>query len=339
MKKFRAAVIGCGVISKNHISALLNNPNTELVAVCDLDPARASAAAEKAGCRFYTDYAEMIEKEELDSVHICLPHYLHSKAAIYAMEHGLWALTEKPMDAFLPQAHKMAEVSEATGMRLGVIFQNRFNPGSVFARDLIRSGKAGKVLSLNGTVCWHRDEPYYAQRWRADYATAGGGVLINQAIHTLDLIRWLSDSEVASVRASAFHHGETTAEVEDTAEGVIKFENGATGLFWFTINDSVDRNVTVSVKCENCDIELVHDAAIARFRDGSVLESGSDNRPSVSAKSCYGNSHDIQIAEFYSDPDGSLVREGVRQALKTQALLADIFDSAAKTNPVIPEMR
>ena len=120
---------------------------------------------------------------------------------------------------------------------------------------------------------------------------------------------------------------------------MIKFENGATGLFWFTINDSVDRNVTVSVKCENCDIELVHDAAIARFRDGSVLESGSDNRPSVSAKSCYGNSHDIQIAEFYSDPDGSLVREGVRQALKTQALLADIFDSAAKTNPVIPEMR
>lgn len=339
MKTFRAAVIGCGVISKNHISALLANPDTELVCVCDIDPDRAHAAAEKAGCRAYTDYAEMIEKEELDAVHVCLPHYLHSKAAIYAMEHGLWALTEKPMDAFLPAAKEMARVSEKTGMRLGVIFQNRYNPGSVFARELIQSGRAGRVLSLNGTVCWHRDEAYYGQRWRADYETAGGGVLINQAIHTLDLIRWLSGSEVSFVRASAFHHGETTATVEDTAEGVIKFTSGATGLFWFTINDSVDRNVTVSVKCENCDIELVRDAARATFRDGTVLESGSDNRPSVSAKSCYGNSHDIQIAEFYSDPTGKLVAQGVAEALKTQELLADIFDCAAKTNPAIPNMR
>ncbi|MBR2156455.1 MAG: Gfo/Idh/MocA family oxidoreductase, partial [Clostridia bacterium] len=133
----------------------------------------------------------------------------------------------------------MVRVSEETGMRLGIIFQNRFNAGSVLARDTIKSGKAGRVLSLNATVCWHRDEDYYSHRWRADYATAGGGVLINQAIHTLDLIRWLADSEVESVRASAFHHGETTAEVEDTAEGLIRFESGAKGLFWFTINDAL----------------------------------------------------------------------------------------------------
>ena len=339
MKLFRTAVIGCGGISRNHINALLNNPRTEIIAVCDIDPEKAEKAAEKANCRAYTDYCEMIEKEELDSVHICLPHYLHSKVAIYAMEHGLWALSEKPMDAFYPAAQEMARVSEKTGMRLGVIFQNRFNAGSVLARKTIQSGEAGRILSVNATVCWHRDEKYYSHRWRADYATSGGGVLINQAIHTLDLIRWLADSEVESVCATAFHHGETTAEVEDTAEGLIRFESGAKGLFWFTLNDAVDRNITVSVKCENCDIDLVKDTAKITFRDGRVLESESDNRPSVSLKSCYGNSHDIQIDEFYSDPDGSLVREGIRQALKTQKLLADIFDSAAKTNPLIPNMR
>ncbi len=339
MKKYRAAVIGCGVISKNHISALINSSRTELVAVCDIDETRAKAKAMEAGCKYYTDYAEMIAGEELDAVHICLPHYLHSKAAIYAMEQGLWVLTEKPMDAFLPAAKEMARVSQETGMRLGVIFQNRFNPGSIMAKNLIESGEAGRVISLNATVCWHRDEAYYSQRWRADYATAGGGVLINQAIHTLDLIRWLSGSEVASVNATAFHHGQTSAEVEDTAEGIIKFESGATGLFWFTINDAVDRMITLNVKCENCDIDIIGDAARVRFADGRVLESGSDTRPTVSAKSCYGNSHDIQIDEFYSDPDGALVREGVRQALKTQELLADIFDCASKFNPVIPEMR
>lgn len=339
MKKYRAAVVGCGVISKNHINALQNSALAELVSVCDIVPERAAAAGEKAGCRYYTDLAGMIEEEKPDSLHICLPHYLHSKAAIYAMEHGLWALSEKPMDAFLPAAREMAAVSERTGMRLGVIFQNRYNPGSVFAKKLIESGEAGRVISLNGVVCWHRDEPYYSQKWRADYSTAGGGVLINQAIHTLDLIRWLSGSDVTSVKATASHHGLTSARVEDTAEGFITFANGATGLFWFTINDSFDRDVTVTVKCENCEIRLVRDSATAVFSDGRVLESGRDTRPSVSAKSCYGNSHDIQIEEFYGDPDGSLVRAGVREALKTQELLADIFDCAAKTNPAIPEMR
>ncbi len=164
-------------------------------------------------------------------------------------------------------------------------------------------------------------------------------MLINQAIHTLDLIRWLSCSEVVSVRATASHHGPTHAEVEDTAEGFLTFASGATGLFWFTINDSLDREVEVTVRCENCEIRLVGSAATAVFSDGTVLESGRDTRPSVSAKACYGNSHSIQIEEFYTDPDGARVREGVAQALKTQELLAEIFRSAARFNPAVPEMR
>lgn len=329
-KIYRVCVIGCGVIAPNHIKALLENESTELVAVCDIIEDRARARAEMGNCAYYTDYHQMLEEVKPDAVHLCLPHYLHSPVAIDCMRAGADVLCEKPMDASYEAAVRMAEVSEQTGKRLGVIFQNRYNAENEAILKALRSGEMGKLIALHGEVCWKRDQAYYnSGDWRSDYATAGGGVIINQAIHTLDLLRYFADSEVIDVRATVSHHGETAAEVEDTAEGVILFENGARALFYFTINNFEDEAIRVTLKCENARVESRAGDCCIHFNDGhDVNVSDADHAKDAGAKACYGSSHAIQIADFYNDPDGSHARWMMEEALKTQALVDAIFASA-----------
>ena len=325
--KYRVCVIGCGVISPNHIKSLIENEMTELVAVCDIIEERAKNRADMGGCAYYTDYHKMLEEVRPDAVHLCLPHYLHSPVAIDCMRAGADVLCEKPMDASLEAAVRMKEVSEETGRRLGVIFQNRYNAENEAIYAALKSGEMGKLISLRGEVCWKRDQAYYnSGAWRSDYATAGGGVIINQAIHTLDLLRYFADSPVAEVRATVSHHGDTEAEVEDTAEGLVLFENGTRALFYFTINNFEDEDIRVTIKCENARVESRAGDCCIHFRDGhDVHVSDDEHAKNAGAKACYGSSHAIQIADFYNDSDGSRARWMMDEALKTQALVDAIL--------------
>ena len=328
--KYRVCVIGCGVIAPNHINPLLENETTELVAVCDIIEERAKARAEMGHCAYYTDYHQMLEEVKPDAVHLCLPHYLHSPVAIDCMRAGADVLCEKPMDASYEAALRMKEVSEETGKRLGVIFQNRYNAENETVYRALRNGDMGKLVSLRGEVCWKRDQAYYnSGEWRSDYATAGGGVIINQAIHTLDLLRYFANSPVVDVRATVSHHGDTAAEVEDTAEGLITFENGARALFYFTINNFEDEAIRVTIKCEKARVESRAGNCCIHFFDGHDINvSNEEHTKNSGAKACYGSSHAIQIADFYNDPDGSHARWMMEEALKTQALVDAIFASA-----------
>ena len=329
-KKYRVCVIGCGVIAPNHIKPLLENEATELVAVCDIVEARAKARAELGNCAYYTDYHKMLEELRPDAVHLCLPHYLHSPVAIDCMRAGADVLCEKPMDVSYETALRMKEVSEETGRRLGVIFQNRYNAENEAIYTALRSGEMGKLIALRGEVCWRRDQNYYdSGDWRSDYVTAGGGVIINQAIHTLDLLRYFADSPVCEVRATVSHHGDTKAEVEDTAEGLICFENGTRALFYFSINNFEDEDIRVTIKCENARVESRAGDCCIHFKDGhDVHVNDAEHAKDAGAKACYGSSHAIQIADFYNDPDGSRARWMTEEALKTQALVDAIFASA-----------
>ncbi|MBO5898979.1 MAG: Gfo/Idh/MocA family oxidoreductase [Clostridia bacterium] len=328
--KYRVCVIGCGVIAPNHIKPLLENETTELVAVCDIIEERAKARAEMGNCAYYTDYHKMLEEVKPDAVHLCLPHYLHSPVAIDCMRAGADVLCEKPMDASYEAALRMKEVAEETGKRLGVIFQNRYNAENQTILQSLRSGDMGKLIALRGEVCWKRDQAYYnSGEWRSDYATAGGGVIINQAIHTLDLLRYFADSPVADVRATVSHHGDTAAEVEDTAEGLITFENGARALFYFTINNFEDEAIRVTLKCEKARVESRAGDCCIRFLDGhDVNVSNMDHAKNSGAKACYGSSHAIQIDDFYHDPDGSRARWMMDEALKTQKLVDAILKAS-----------
>lgn len=326
-KQYRVCVIGCGVIAPNHIRALQENEQTELVAVCDVIEERARARAELGGCAYYTDYHQMLEEVKPDAVHLCLPHSLHAPVAIDCMRAGADVLCEKPMDASLAAAEQMKAVSIETGRRLGVIFQNRYNAENRAIRQALDSGEMGRLISLHGEVCWCRNEAYYRSgEWRSRYETAGGGVIINQAIHTLDLLRYFAGSPVVDVKATVSHHGQTSAEVEDTAEGVIFFENGTRALFYFSINNMEDEDIRVTIKCENARVESRAGDCCIFYRDGRSVRAADEERAkNYGAKACYGSSHAIQIADFYNDADGSRARWMMEEALKTQALVDAIL--------------
>ena len=294
MAKIRTALIGCGGISKVHLEALSKMDNVELVSVADIREDRARARAEQYGCAWTTDWQEYVTRDDIDVVHICTPHYLHAPMAIALLDSGKRVLTEKPMASEVADAEEM--IRHADG-RLAVVFQNRYNDASQFIRASIADGRYGKLLSMRAAVNWHRTPEYYTSSgWRGFYKTEGGGVLINQAIHTLDLMLYFA-GKPASVRG----HVSTdllydTIEVEDTACGLIKFESGLLANFYCTTTFGTDRPVEIELVFERAtlktDAETLH-----------VTQTGGTELICTSAasgeKAYWGVTHEVLLRDFY----------------------------------------
>ena len=322
----KVGIIGCGVISINHILPLLDLECTELVAVCDIDEEKAKATALKYNTVYYTDYKEMVEKEQLDSVHVLLPHYLHSEVSIYCLNHGLDVLCEKPMAIRFEDALKMKEACEKSGKRLGIIFQNRYHAGAVAIKSALDSGKLGKITGAWADVLWSRDQAYYdSGEWRGKWKTEGGGVLINQSIHTLDLVRYFVGSEIADINSSVDHKGTTNIEVDDVSEGIITYENGVREVYYVTNNYPGFRPVHIMLECENGRVELVGSVATIEYKNGEKTVSEDFPLRSV-GKQCYGSGHFVQLKDFYENPES--YKFMLDQALKTQKMIDGIYNSA-----------
>ena len=177
MKKLRVAVIGCGRISVMHLVPAAVLDESELVACCDIKEERANAAAKEFGIKAYTDYKEMIDKEALDAVHICLPHYLHTKVACYAFERGVNVLSEKPMDISYEAAVNAVDLARKMGVLYGVIFQCRYNNAPQLVKKAVTSGKLGKIITVRSTLTWTRSDDYYsASDWKGTWDKEGGGI-------------------------------------------------------------------------------------------------------------------------------------------------------------------
>lgn len=219
----KVAIIGLGTIGSLHAKILIDG-GYRLVAVCDIEPERAArAASEAGGAAIYTDYKKMLREVRPDAVHICTPHYLHAEMIIEALGMGINVLTEKPMCISEAQIKAILAAEAASSATLGVCHQNRYSPAAVALKKY--ADELG-ILSAHGTVAWHRDEAYYKEApWRGKIDTAGGGTLINQALHTLDLLEWLSGTPT-EVRASAQRLMPIPGvEVEDTVSAVFLGEH------------------------------------------------------------------------------------------------------------------
>ncbi|HPT79412.1 MAG TPA: Gfo/Idh/MocA family oxidoreductase [Candidatus Atribacteria bacterium] len=340
MKKFKAGVIGCGTISPMHLQSLNTVGNVELKAVCDVNVERAADKANRYSCNYYTDYKEMLDREGLDVVHICTPHYLHAPMAIYAANRGVNVLTEKPMAVSLQDADDMIKAAKDSQVTLGVIFQNRYNPGSVLIKNTLESGELGRIISGRLSVVWHRSDSYYSESdWRGTWDREGGGVIINQAIHTLDLMRWFVDVPIDYVEANISNRFHPGIEVEDCAEGVIFYKNGVRALFYTTTSYSYDVPVELELHCENGLARLVADKAVIRFDDGREVCADVDKNEVMDygdgVKSYWGVSHCKQIRAFYE----SLAKgerpfiDGV-EARKTQELVCAIYRSGKENRRI-----
>lgn len=331
-RKFRVGIVGCGNIFPMHAYPAQAQKNAELVAICDIKEERAKTWAAKMGCGYYLNYQEMVEKEHLDVLHCCTPHYLHPIITIYALEQGLHVLTEKPMSIQYADSVAMCEAADKSGRTLGVIFQNRYNPGSQLAKEILDSGRLGAVLGARASVTWMRTDEYYSKSdWKGTWDKEGGGVIIDQAIHTLDLMRWLIGSEVDYVDAHICNRTHQLIEVEDEADGVIHFKNGVMASFYTMNYYSCDADVEIELHCEHGFIRVCSDRCVVTTDDGHQYIA--DRAPGDcfgygDVKGYWGVSHIRQISAFYDSLErGERPFLDGREALKTMQMICAIYDS------------
>ncbi|WP_027409258.1 Gfo/Idh/MocA family protein [Anoxybacteroides tepidamans] len=221
------AIVGMGHIAKKHIEAIENAEGAVLAAVCDTNPERLTGFSE--GVKTYTDLETMLkENEDIAVVNICVPSGLHAKLTKIVAEHKRHIIVEKPMALKLEDAEEMIRVAKENGVKLAVVHPNRFRPAIQKLKEKMDQGAFGKLSHANATVRWNRNQEYYDQApWRGT-KEFDGGVLMNQAIHDLDLMLWLM-GPVESVQAMAATRLRNI-ETEDVAVAVVQFKNGALGV-------------------------------------------------------------------------------------------------------------
>ena len=222
----KTALIGCGKVGHLHAAAL--SELSQFLAVCDNDPPRAAAFAAQYGATAYTDVPTMLAAG-VEAVVVCTPHPLHADPAVAALERGIHVLVEKPLAATVEDCDRMLEAAARSGARLGVVSQRRFFEPVLAMKAAIDQGKIGTpILGTVAMFSW-RDEAYYrSDPWRGKWSTEGGGVLINQAPHHLDILQWLM-GPIQSVSGIASNLNHPYIEVEDTAIANIRFTNGGLG--------------------------------------------------------------------------------------------------------------
>lgn len=333
MKFYKVGIIGCGNIFPMHAASIGLTGLAQVTAVCDVKEDRAMKAASRYKCEYYTDYKEMIDKADIDVVHVCTPHYLHAPQVIYAAGAKKHVLTEKPMSISLKDAYDMIDACDRSGVTLGVIFQNRYNPGSLLIKHALDDSSLGRILGAKCSVTWKRTDEYYSKSdWKGTWDKEGGGVLIDQAIHTMDLVRWFMNEEIDYVDAQIGNRAHESIQVEDSAEGIIKYKNGVLTSF-YTINyHSYDAPVEIELYCENGTAKMVADRATVSYNDGTVITRDKDLSESIDfgegVKHYWGVSHMKQIKAFYGDLNsGRNPAIDGREGLKTQEMIAAIYQS------------
>ncbi|MGI6715705.1 MAG: Gfo/Idh/MocA family protein [Eubacteriales bacterium] len=339
MKQFRAGIVGCGNIFPMHAVSVTKCENAKLVAVCDIKEDRAIRCAKEFNCNYYTDYKEMIEKENLDVIHICLPHYLHPIVAIYAMEHGVNVLTEKPMSITLEDAKAMIDTANRTGKFLNCIFQNHYNAGTVLVKELYDKGELGKINSARCQVTWNRSDEYYSSSdWKGTWDKEGGGVIIDQAIHTLDMLRYIINEDIDYVDANISKRGHAKIDVEDSAEGVIKYKSGLLTAFYAINYYSWDAPVEIEIDCENALVRMSADTSVVKFKDGRTViaeRNPNENFDYGNVKSYWGVNHVKQIKNYYHCLEtGEKPFIPIEEAYKTQEMVCAIYQSGKEGRKV-----
>ncbi len=290
----KSVLIGCGVISTTHTDVLLGL-GQEIVAVCDVDCEKAKKHCKKFGlnCKIYQDYKEMLDKEKPDVAHVLTPHYLHAEMIVEILVRNINCLCEKPLFIKEEEYPLIAEAVKNSKAMLGVCFQHRYLEVNRYIKSAVeREGFKGASAML----AWHKDEAYYKSGdWRGKFETEGGALLINQAIHTLDQICWISGSPKKITANLSAHTLSRYIEAEDTAELFFEYENGAVTTV-FATNSAVDNfNGLTCLKTG----EATYEYNTKYLYRNNVRVDLKDDSVNVDAKSYWGYGHYHLIKDYY----------------------------------------
>jgi predicted dehydrogenase len=223
-------LVGCGMIGKVQAEAIKSIAGARLLAVCGRNEKSVSEFAAKFDASGYTDYNQFLNHPGMQIVTICTPSGTHAELGVKAARAGKHVLTEKPIEINLERADALIDACDRAGVKLGVIFQSRFLPDVQKIKRAIDEGKLGRLMIGDAYVKWYRAPEYYGPgTWRGTLALDGGGALINQAIHTVDLLRWMMGPvETAFAMKAALRYPHI--EAEDTLVASLRFQNGALGV-------------------------------------------------------------------------------------------------------------
>lgn len=247
MNKVRYGIIGIGNMGTSHVKSLSKNiQGAELTAICDSNPARIAWAKENVQehVRLFDNTDDFFASKAMDVVFIATPHYDHPVLAIEAFRHGYHVLIEKPAGVYTKAVREMNEAAAASDKLFGIMYNQRTNPLYQKLRELVTSGELGEIRRTNWIITnWYRSQSYYnSGGWRATWAGEGGGVLLNQDPHQLDLWQWTIDMMPKRVRAFCHFGKYRNIEVEDDVTAYVEYENGATGLFVTTTGEAPGTN-------------------------------------------------------------------------------------------------
>jgi predicted dehydrogenase len=227
--KLKTAVVGIGKVTDMHTAALVNLDESEFTAVCSRSKEKAENYASQFGVRAYDDVAEMVSREKIDVVIVLTPHPNHKDPTIAALEEGAHVLVEKPLASSLEDCDAMLEVSRRTDRRIGMICQRRWFRPVIRVKEAIESGKIGTpAFGTVNMLGWRSREYYESDPWRGKWKDEGGGVLVNQAPHQLDLLYWYM-GEIDELYGLWSNINHPYIEVDDTANAILKFKNGGIG--------------------------------------------------------------------------------------------------------------
>jgi predicted dehydrogenase len=241
----RFAIVGCGKIAQRHAEHI--NTKAELVAVCDLDKAKAETLATKYQVAAYYSIEDLFTNASFDIAVICTPNGLHAEQSIYALQNSVHVICEKPMAIKTEDCQEMMDAAQKSKRELFIVKQNRYNPPVVQLKKAIDEGRLGRIFSVQLNCFWHRDADYYkGESWRGT-KTLDGGILYTQFSHFIDLMLWLMNDDVTDVHSlvkNYLHQGVT--EIEDTGIVSLQFSKGAIGSIHFTTN-SYRKNMEGSI--------------------------------------------------------------------------------------------
>lgn len=328
-----ACIIGFGAIGPVHAQALLKTPLASLYGICDCQSQRLECAKKNyPGARLFNDFKAVLSDPQVHTVHICTPHYLHEPMAYAALLAGKDVVLEKPVCLNTQELALLEQAANDSGHKLCVVFQNRMNPCFLKMKEVLSQRMLGNLLGLCGFLTWHRDAAYYLKDpWRGKRQTEGGGLLINQAIHMLDLMGLLGGGIQAVTGSISTKVLKNVIEVEDTADAVLETKSGVPSCFFATNCYGQNRPMQLEAHCEN-GLFRYADGLLYKVSQGHCDIIASDSA-SETGKSYWGTGHTGLIHAFYrtletGDENGVITLKDTENTMK--ALFA--FYESAKTS-------
>lgn len=345
----RLGIIGLGNMGSSHCRLLESINNIQLAAVCDIDPLRLEKITSRYGCPGYASSSALLQARDCDAILVATPHYDHTTIGIAALKAGYHLLVEKPISVHKADCEKLIAAHKDQQLVFAAMFNQRTNRHYQHIKQLIDSGELGQIRRISWTITdWFRSQRYYASGgWRATWAGEGGGVLLNQCPHQLDLLQWLFGMPVA-LRAHGSVGKYHDIEVEDDITCLLEYANGATGVFITTTGEAPGIN-RLEIAAENG--LLVYDTALGNISfirndkpvSVAIAENGPFQKPATSLslfdEPDAGRQH-AEVLENFADailyklPVLARAEEGIRSVELANAMIYSALNDTRVTLPL-----